>query len=322
MLDKSIAALEQVSDVIPSATEYIETLRDMLYKAEDIGEEMFAVVEDLEEDPGEALNKIESRLDKISKIKRKYGLTVKDVLEFREKAAKELDELQNSEQLLKKLQAQQTVAYNEAIVIADKIHEARIRSCKEIEKEVKETLEFLDMPSVVFFAAVNSEEKDGKKVLYPNGYDLIEFYISANKGADAQPLGRIASGGELARIMLALKSVISDKDGIATVIYDEIDAGVSGKTARKIGIKMLSLAKKTQLVCVTHSAQIASLANVHLLIKKQEVNSKTETSVYPLDRAGRISELSRILGGIAVTDAQRKAAEDMLDEREKYSSGG
>ena len=159
-------------------------------------------------------------------------------------------------------------------------------------------------------------------MLYPNGYDLIEFYISANKGADAQPLGRIASGGELARIMLALKSVISDKDGIATVIYDEIDAGVSGKTARKIGIKMLSLAKKTQLVCVTHSAQIASLANVHLLIKKQEVNSKTETSVYPLDRDGRVAELSRILGGIAVTDAQRKAAEDMLDEREKYSVGG
>ena len=108
----------------------------------------------------------------------------------------------------------------------------------------------------------------------------------------------------------------------ATVIYDEIDAGVSGKTARKIGIKMLFLAKKTQLVCVTHSAQIASLADVHLLIKKQEVNSKTETSVYPLDRNGRIVELSRILGGIAVTDAQRKAAEDMLDEREKYSVGG
>ena len=322
LLDKSITALEQVSDVIPAAAEYVETLRDMLYKAEDIGEEMFAVVEDLEEDPNEALNKIESRLDKISKIKRKYGHTVKDVLEFRENAVKELDELQNSEQLLKKLQAQQTALYDEAITVADKIHEARIKSCKEIEKEVKETLEFLDMPSVVFFAAVSCEEKDGKKVLYPNGYDLIEFYISANKGADAQPLGRIASGGELARIMLALKSVISDKDGIATVIYDEIDAGVSGKTARKIGIKMLSLAKKTQLVCVTHSAQIASLANVHLLIKKQEVNSKTETSVYPLDRDGRVAELSRILGGIAVTDAQRKAAEDMLDEREKYSVGG
>lgn len=322
LLDKSISSLEQISDVIPAAHEYIETLRDMLYKAEDIGEEMFAAVEDLEDDPTDALNKIESRLDKISKIKRKYGLTVKDVIEFRENAARELDELQNSEQLLKKLQAQQSSVYSEAIVIADKIHEARIKSCKEIEKEVKETLEFLDMPSVVFFASVKFEEIDGCKVLYPNGYDLIEFYISANKGADAQPLGKIASGGELARIMLALKSVISDKDGIATVIYDEIDAGVSGKTARKIGIKMLSLAQKTQLVCVTHSAQIASLAGVHLLIKKQEVNSKTETSVYPLDRAGRVAELSRILGGIAVTDAQRKAAEDMLDEREKYTVGG
>lgn len=322
LLDKSISALESISDVVPSAPEYIETLRDMLYKAEDIGEEMLAVVEDLEDDPTEAINKIESRLDKISKIKRKYGLTIKDVLLFRENAARELDELQNSEQLLKKLQKEEAAAYSEALIIADKIHESRIKSCEEIEKKVKETLEFLDMPSVVFFASVKSEEKAGKRILYPNGYDLIEFYISANKGADAQPLGRIASGGELARIMLALKSVISDKDGIATVIYDEIDAGVSGKTARKIGIKMLSLAQKAQLICVTHSAQIASLADVHLLIKKQEVNAKTETSVYPLDRIGRVAELSRILGGIAVTEAQRKAAEDMLDERLIYTVGG
>lgn len=322
LLDKSISALESISDVVPSAPEYIETLRDMLYKAEDIGEEMLAVVEDLEDDPTEAINKIESRLDKISKIKRKYGLTIKDVLLFRENAARELDELQNSEQLLKRLQKEESAAYSEALIVADKIHEKRIKSCEEIEKKVKETLEFLDMPSVVFFASVKSEEKAGKRILYPNGYDLIEFYISANKGADAQPLGRIASGGELARIMLALKSVISDKDGIATVIYDEIDAGVSGKTARKIGIKMLSLAQKAQLICVTHSAQIASLADVHLLIKKQEVNAKTETSVYPLDRIGRVAELSRILGGIAVTEAQRKAAEDMLDERLIYTVGG
>jgi len=322
LLDKSISALESISDVVPSAPEYIETLRDMLYKAEDIGEEMLAVVEDLEDDPTEAINKIESRLDKISKIKRKYGLTIKDVLLFRENAACELDELQNSEQLLKRLQKEESASYSEALIVADKIHEKRIKSCEEIEKKVKETLEFLDMPSVVFFASVKSEEKAGKRILYPNGYDLIEFYISANKGADAQPLGRIASGGELARIMLALKSVISDKDGIATVIYDEIDAGVSGKTARKIGIKMLSLAQKAQLICVTHSAQIASLADVHLLIKKQEVNAKTETSVYPLDRIGRVAELSRILGGIAVTEAQRKAAEDMLDERLIYTVGG
>ena len=149
-------------------------------------------------------------------------------------------------------------------------------------------------------------------------YDKIEFYISANKGADAQPLGKIASGGELARIMLALKPAISDKDGISTVVYDEIDAGVSGKTARKIGIKMLSLARSAQLFCVTHSAQIASLADTHLLIRKCEVDGRVETGIYPLDYEGRIAELSRILGGITVTDAQKAAAEDMLNERDKY----
>ncbi|MBR4836192.1 MAG: DNA repair protein RecN, partial [Clostridia bacterium] len=149
--------------------------------------------------------------------------------------------------------------------------------------------------------------------------DSVEFYISANRGAEPQPLSKIASGGEMSRIMLALKSVIADKDGVPTVIYDEIDAGVSGKTARKIGIKMLSLSKNTQLFCVTHSAQIASLGDLHFLISKSDVNGATETSVNVLDRDGRVAELSRILGGIDVTDAQRAAATDMLDERDNYS---
>ena len=151
-----------------------------------------------------------------------------------------------------------------------------------------------------------------------HGFDSVEFLISANRGATPQSISKIASGGELARIMLALKSVIADKDGTLTVIFDEIDAGVSGKTARKIGIKMLSLAKNVQLFSVTHSAQIASLADNHYLIKKRDVKGETETTVDLLDREGRINELSRILGGIDVTDAQRAAAVDMLDEKENY----
>ncbi|MBQ8690182.1 MAG: DNA repair protein RecN [Clostridia bacterium] len=318
LLDRSISALEQISDVVPVFAEYAETLRDMLYRVEDIGEEVYAVISDMESDPTEALNKIESRLDKISKLKRKYGLTVADVLAFRDKARAELDTLENSDELLKKLEKQEAAAYTEALSVAEALHTRREQAAKEIEATVKGTLEFLDMPKVVFFASMTSDYESGRRVLYPTGYDRLDFYISANKGADAQPLSRIASGGELARIMLALKSAISDKDGIATVIYDEIDAGVSGKTARKIGIKMLELSASAQLLCVTHSAQIASLADTHLLIKKQEINSKTETSVTLLDRTGRISELSRILGGIDVTESQRKAAEDMLNERELY----
>ena len=224
--------------------------------------------------------------------------------------------MKNADMLLKKLTAEERIAYNQALKIADQLHEKRKASANQLEKCVKETLEFLDMPKVVFFTSIKEEYKNGDKVLYSTGSDNLEFFISANRGADAQPLAKIASGGELARIMLALKSAISDKDGISTVIFDEIDAGVSGKTARKIGIKMLSLSQSAQLFCVTHSAQIASLADVHLLIKKRDINEKTQTELFYLDREGRIAELSRILGGIDVTESQRKAAEDMLNREQ------
>ena len=318
LLDRSAQALSQISDVIPEFSEYSDVLKEMKYRIDDIAEEVYAATSDIDDDPTESLNKIESRLDKISKIKRKYGLTIDDVLLFRDKAAEELETLKNSEDVLKKLIEEEKEAYSVALSIAEKLHKIRESSSKEIEKSVKETLEFLDMPKVVFFASIKEEYKNGIKELYPDGSDRIEFYISANTGAEPQPLSKIASGGELARIMLALKSVIADRDGVSTVIFDEIDAGVSGKTARKIGIKMLSLAKKTQIFCVTHSAQIASLADTHLLIKKKTTDKKTETEIQTLSEEGRIDELSRILGGINVTDAQRRAASDMLSERISY----
>ncbi|MBQ4071676.1 MAG: DNA repair protein RecN [Clostridia bacterium] len=318
LLDRSVTALSQLVEVIPSFAGYVEILKDMLANAEDIGEEVLAQVEDMDADPTSALNSIEARLDKIAKIKRKYGITVKDVLEFRDKARAELDTLENSEELLSKLVRDEEKLYTHAHEIALSLHSARVEAARLIEESVRTTLEFLDMPKVVFFTSITEDTDGERRVLYKDGFDKIEFYISANKGADAQPLGKIASGGELARIMLALKSAISDKDGISTVVYDEIDAGVSGKTARKIGIKMLSLSESSQLFCVTHSAQIASLADTHLLIRKREVDGKTETGITVLDNSGRIDELSRILGGINVTAAQRKAAEDMLLERDKY----
>ena len=198
------------------------------------------------------------------------------------------------------------------------MHERRVLAAKTIEAKVKETLEFLDMPKVVFFTSIKEDYKNAEKILSKNGSDEVEFFISPNRGADAKPLAKIASGGELARVMLALKSVIADKDSISTLIFDEIDAGVSGKTARKIGIKMLELSKASQIFSVTHSAQIASLANGHYLISKSDATGETATSVRELDYEGRVSELSRILGGIDVTEAQRRAAIDMLEEREDY----
>lgn len=320
LLDRSIASLASLSDVIPKFAEYSEKLRDFLYEIDDIAEEVYASLDDIDEDPTEKLNVIEARLDKISKIKRKYGLTVKDVLEFRENAVAELEKLRNSEELLEELEKKLSAAYSAAIAVADALHNARMSAAKRLDSTVCETLEFLDMPKVVFFASITEDSDGENKRLGKYGYDSVEFFISANQGIDAQPIAKIASGGELARIMLALKSVIADKDGVMTIIFDEIDAGVSGKTARKIGIKMLSLAKNIQLFSVTHSAQIASLADYHYLISKSEVNSETVTSVALLDGDGRVAELSRILGGINITDAQREAALDMLREREIYKS--
>lgn len=317
LLDKSATALDQLSDVIPKLSEYSETIRDCLYKLDDISEEVYALTSDIDTDPEASLNEIESRLDKISKLKRKYGLTIKDILEFREKTKAELDTLENSDALLIDLERDEKAVYSEALRIADILHTRRVDASRKIEEQVKETLEFLDMPKVVFFVSVK-EEKDGERnVLYSNGKDKVEFYISANRGADAQPLSKVASGGELARVMLALKGIINDKDGVSTVIFDEIDAGVSGKTARKIGIKMRELSSSSQLLAVTHSAQIASVAHTHFLISKSDVNGATETALTYLEREGRIAELSRILGGIDVTDAQRRAAVDMLDNIEQ-----
>lgn len=316
LIDRSITALNQLAGVLPDYEGYAEKLRDALAGVEDVAEEVLAVVEDFDSDPTTSLNEIESRLDKISKLKRKYGFTVKEILEFRDKSKAELDTLENYEETISSLKKEEEQLYSEALLIADKIHKIRVDAADELKVKICEILEFLDMPGVVFYANISTEEDDGKKVLNKDGYDRVEFYLSANKGADAQSLAKIASGGEIARVMLALKSVIVDKDGVSSVVFDEIDTGVSGKTARKIGFKMRSMSSGLQIFCITHSAQIASLADTHFLISKSEVDGKTETSVKTLDYDGRVKELSRILGGINVTDAQRAAAIDMLNERE------
>ena len=318
LLDRSATALSQISDVVADFSDYSEKIRDILYQIDDIAEEVYAVLSDIAEDPTETLNDIESRLDKISKLKRKYGLTVEEVLRFRDRAAEELETLENSDGILKALEKEERACYEEAVALANQLHKRRLDAVATLEEKVKDTLEFLDMPKVVFFISVKESFKNEEKVLGADGSDNVEFYISANRGAEAQPLSKIASGGELSRIMLALKTVIADKDGVPTLIYDEIDTGVSGKTARKIGIKMLSLSSSTQLFCVTHSAQIASLADMHFLISKSDVGGMTETAVRVLDEDGRISELSRILGGIDITESQRAAAIDMLKEKAQY----
>lgn len=315
LTDRSITALSQLQDCVGESSALAERLRECLYTLDDVAEEVYALLDEIEDTRDMDINDIEHRLDQISKLKRKYGLTIADVLAYREKAAEEYQMLENRDDLLLELSKKRDLAYDKAHAIAIKLHENRVNAAKRLEKTVKDTLEFLDMPSVVFFASMREEYKEGKRVLTSDGFDYVEFYISANRGAEPQPLAKIASGGELARIMLAIKCALADKDGIPTLIFDEIDAGVSGKTARKIGLKMHELASVSQVICVTHSAQIASLADLHFLISKGVKNGATMTSVSPLDNEGRVNEISRILGGINVTAAQREAARDMLADR-------
>lgn len=319
LLDRSVSSLEQLTDIFPQFEEYAQTLRDDLYHITDIAEEVFAVLDREEQDPDRVLNDIESRLDKIAKLKRKYGYTVDDILAFRENAAAEYEKLSNAGDTLAALEKEEKAAYEAALALAVQLHGRRKNAAVALEESVKETLAFLDMPKVVFYADLRTERDGEAVVLRPDGMDRTEFFISANRGAAPQPLAKIASGGELARLMLALKGAIAGKDGVSTLIFDEIDAGVSGKTARKIGMKLAELSENTQILCVTHSAQIASLGDRHLLIRKCETDGGTETVLTVLDREGRIAELSRILGGITVTEAQKRAAVDMLDGRESYS---
>ena len=319
LMDRSISSLRQISDVVPECAEYAESMREMLYRIEEIAEDVAAITDNINEDPTEAINHIESRLDKISKLKRKYGLTISSILAFRDKCARDLELIDNSEDAERQIRKELGECYDRAHELAVKLHDRRVKSSAELEKKVKDTLDFLDMPCVVFYASYRELFADGQHKLTPTGFETAEFYISANKGAEAMPMSKIASGGELARIMLALKSALADKGGVGTVIYDEIDAGVSGKTARKIGVKMLELSKTAQLICVTHSAQIASLADTHMLIKKRELDGSVRTELFALDYDGRVGEVSRILGGIDVTESQRRAAIDMIKEKSELS---
>ena len=249
----------------------------------------------------------------ISKLKRKYGSTVEEILAFRDRVAAQLDAVENSDERREDLQNEYNKIHAKAQEIACEIHKRRVEVSRTIEKEVMKTLSFLDMPKVCFEIRIQKTDK-----LVAVGYDDVDFLISANAGEPPMPLEKIASGGELSRIMLALKSVLSDKDGVGTVVFDEVDTGISGKTSRKVGIKLKQIAKNIQVICVTHSAQIASLADTHFLIAKHDENGRTQTEIAELDAEGCVSEVARILGGIHVTQSQMDAAREMIEDGKQY----
>ena len=313
LLDKSAQALEPIASLIPEVATITEELNDCRYRIEDAAERVYDLTDADEGDPTALIDKIEGRLDAFSKLKKKYGGTIEEVLRFRDEAKARLADLDASDDTVIELRESEKALQAEARRQALALHADRKTAAKELEKKITEILLYLDMPKVVFKVEVRDRGDAGLK---NDGCDDVLFVMSANAGDEPRPLSLVASGGELARTFLALKCVLSEKALTPTMIFDEIDTGVSGRTARKIGYKLAGLSEGTQVIAVTHSAQIASLAATHLLIYKEEKNGKTETGLRTLDRDGRIGELSRILGGLTVTEAQRNAALDMLEGKE------
>lgn len=282
-----------------------ERIADLMYQVQDAAEEVRDARDDLSYSADE-LETIESRLDTIHKLRRKYGVTCEDILAYLDKAKKELDDIEFADDHLERLKKNLKKAEKAAWDAAFSLRENRQTTAKAMSARILTELAQLDMPRVQFECAFTETE------LSPRGADAVAFYMSANAGEALKPMSKVASGGELARIMLAMKNVLAEKDQVNTLIFDEVDTGVSGRAAQKVAEKLRSVANHKQVLCVTHLPQLAALAQTHLLIAKQERDGRTYTSVTPLDLEGRKRELARIIGGTNITDTTLKSAEEML----------
>lgn len=305
LLSQAEHALARLARYTDAYAALHEKVADLMYQVQDAAEEVRDARDDLSYSADE-LEQIESRLDKIHRLRRKYGVTCADILEYLEKAKKELDEIEfaddHVEHLKKKLKKAEKEAWDSARVL----RENRKETAEVMSRRILTELAQLDMPRVQF--EVQFAELD----LTSNGADSVAFYMSANAGEALKPMSKVASGGELARIMLAMKNVLAEKDQVNTLIFDEVDTGVSGRAAQKVAEKLRSVATHKQVLCVTHLPQLAALANTHLLIAKSERDGRTYTSVTPLDIEGRKRELARIIGGTNITETTLKSAEEML----------
>ena len=282
-------------------------LLDLYYNAKDAAADLIGRLDAYETNDAE-LDEIEQRIDLIYKLKRKYGDTVEDIIAFGQKAREELELIQSSQERVEHLQAEQHRLYVLAREKAETLTQTRLKAFEELNKRISGTLDFLNMPGV------RMTLHHARGPLASHGQDSIEFYISTNPGEAPKPLAKIASGGELSRITLAIKNAMADKDAVPTVIYDEIDSGVSGKAASRIGEVLRQSAEGHQILCITHTAQIAALADCHLLIQKNIANERTYTEIHPLDEDGRVDALAHLISGDHVTELSRANAREMLEQ--------
>jgi DNA repair protein RecN (Recombination protein N) len=305
LLSQAQRALGKLSRYTDAYQDLCSRVADLMYQVQDIAEEVRDCLSELSYS-GDELEGIESRLDVIHKLRRKYGVTCKDILEYCEKAKKELDEIEFADEHLERLKGKLKKAEQEAWNAAMILRESRTTAAKKMSARILTELSQLDMPRVQFQCNFCQQE------LGTNGADSVAFYMSANAGEALKPMSKVASGGELARIMLAMKNVLAEKDQVNTLIFDEVDTGVSGRAAQRVAEKLKAVAAHKQVLCVTHLPQLAALADTHLLIAKEERQGRTYTTVTPLDREGRMRELARIIGGTNITEITLKSAEEML----------
>lgn len=312
LLGEASNAVDAATQLDPALSAAAGQLLDLYYNAKDVAADLIGRLDAYDTNDAE-LDEVEQRLDLLYRLKRKYGSTVEDVIAFGQKAREELDNIQNSQQRHDALQAEKLRLYAKAREKAEALTQTRLKAFEELNTRISGTLDFLNMPGV------RMTLRHTRGPLASHGQDSIEFYISTNPGEAPKPLAKIASGGELSRITLAIKNAMADKDAVPTVIYDEIDSGVSGKAAGRIGEVLRQSAQGHQILCITHTAQIAALADCHLLIQKNVSNERTYTEIHPLDENGRVEALARLISGDHVTELSRANAREMLQE---YKHGG
>ena len=308
LLGETSNAVDAAAQLDPALTAAAGQLLDLYYNAKDVAADLIGRLDAYDTNDAE-LDEVEQRLDLLYRLKRKYGSTVEDVIAFGQRAREELDNIQHSQQRYDALQAEKLRLYAKAREKAEALTQTRLKAFEELNTRISGTLDFLNMPGV------RMTLRHTRGPLASHGQDSVEFYISTNPGEAPKPLAKIASGGELSRITLAIKNAMADKDAVPTVIYDEIDSGVSGKAAGRIGEVLRQSAQGHQILCITHTAQIAALADCHLLIQKNVSNERTYTEIHPLDENGRVEALARLISGDHVTELSRANAREMLQER-------
>ena len=305
-LGNAMNELSDVSDLSENLQEINTKISDAFYSLEDVARDISDELDSMEWN-GERLNEIEERLELIHQLKRKYGDTIEDILHYHSRIVKELREMENAEQNSEKQERQLSEALEKVKELAIKLSKQRKKSAKKLEKMIHEQLSALYMDKAVFEVKFLNNSK-----LYSKGIDKVEFYIQTNPGEEMGPLAKIASGGELSRIMLALKTIFSQKMGVTSIIFDEVDTGVSGRVAQAIAEKISQISNNSQVLCITHLPQVAAIADNHYYISKSVNDGRTETSLKELDEKQKIREIARMLSGSEITELTLKHAEELI----------